>query len=472
MRRFFLILFFITNQINCLAQEIIWAKRFLFGPGFLGSIQISSICQKMDSSFIAGIGADFWGKNIPNFGYVSGTGIVYLNKSGDTTKFVNLNTYGWRQPKVALGLFHEIFFATAVSYDTTFNSKIRVFKLDSSGNTIWARFLSGPNYNRAQVTKLLPTPDGGCIVLGHVAGVQFWSDWLVMKYSYSGDLEWSQRFNGGGTSEANNIEPMPGGNYLVSGMVNNRIWSLVIDANGQQLSNSAYFFHNSPNNFLLQGAQAIQIPQKEFLATGAQYFNDIWNTFNGKYDSSKTFLSGGYQNIAILKPWVNNDGGFSRVESQLGDSTFLRKYEPDSSRLWSVTLGKNPNVLFYDVAYDNLGSAVLAGFIKDSQNRDNAYIVKVANMGLPFDPTQNKAIYETPAFRDLAAFPNPVRDRLHFKNVFFPSSIQVFDLLGRKKGEFSIKPGEAIDLSHLPKGQYMVRVEAEGKARAVRVMKE
>jgi hypothetical protein len=45
-------------------------------------------------------------------------------------------------------------------------------------------------------------------------------------------------------------------------------------------------------------------------------------------------------------------------------------------------------------------------------------------------------------------------------------------LLGRKKGEFSIKPGEAIDLSALPKGQYLVRVEAEGKARAVRIVKE
>lgn len=456
-----------------MAQEIIWAKQFTKGNVIRSGLSITSLVQKKDSSFIAAISTDLWRISVPNMGSYQGIGLVFLNKTGDTTKFVNLKTYGWRQPKVTLGLFNEIYVATSVSYDTMFQSKIRIFKLDSLGNTIWARYLIGPQYERAQVTKLIATPDGGCIVLGHVAGFQFWSDWLVMKYSYNGDLEWSQRFNGGGTSEAHNIEPMPGGNYLVSGMVGNRIWSLVIDGEGQQLSNTAYFFHNSPNNNIFLGAWVTQSPQKKFYSGAVQFvgFNSQ-KSYVGRFDSLKSKIWGSYIPGSGLSPWSSLDGGFSRLESVLLDSNYLRRYHADSTLMWSVTVGENGKVQFNDMLYDGFNNAYLAGYKNDSLNRENAYIVKVANMGLPFDPTKNKAIYEAPPFRDLVVFPNPVRDRLHFKNVFFPSTILVFDMLGRKKGEFQIKPGEAIDLSHLPKGQYMVRVEAEGKARIVRVVKE
>ena len=470
MKRLFFFFSFLVIQIHCLAQEIIWAKQFKVGGR---STDVSSFFQRKDSSFVAVGESRHFGYRIPNGDGHQGLALMYLNKAGDTTKIKNLNTYA-RSPKICQAVFFsQIFVATQVTWDTLFQSKIRLFKLDSLGNTIWARYLIGPQYERAQVTKLIATPDGGCIVLGHVAGFQFWSDWLVMKYSYNGDLEWSQRFNGGGTSEAHNIEPMPGGNYLVSGMVGNRIWSLVIDGEGQQLSNTAYFFHNSPNNNIFLGAWVTQSPQKKFYSGAVQFvgFNSQ-KSYVGRFDSLKSKIWGSYIPGSGLSPWSSLDGGFSRLESVLLDSNYLRRYHADSTLMWSVTVGENGKVQFNDMLYDGFNNAYLAGYKNDSLNRENAYIVKVANMGLPFDPTKNKAIYEAPPFRDLVVFPNPVRDRLHFKNVFFPSTILVFDMLGRKKGEFQIKPGEAIDLSHLPKGQYMVRVEAEGKARIVRVVKE
>ena len=313
MRKFLFIFFFIIIQTNCLAQEIIWAKQFLKGGPFFTATQLTSLIQKKDSSFISVGEFEHFGVLLPIvLEFYPGVGLVFLNKSGDTIKFINLNTFG-RNPRVVLGLYNEIYVGASVQYDTVINSKLRVFKLDSLGNILWARYLTGPTYNRGKITRILSTPDGGCLVVGHVAGQLYWSDWLVMKYSYNGDLEWSQRFNGGGTSEANHIEPMPGGNYLVSGMVGNKIWALVIDANGQMLSNSDYFFHTSPNPYLFRAAWIVQSPGKKFFASCNQYIGlDSLTSFIGRFDSNKVKEWGSYKPVGGLMPWATSDGGYNR----------------------------------------------------------------------------------------------------------------------------------------------------------------
>jgi len=471
MKKLFVFIISLFSIQNCLAQQIIWAKQFKYGVGLRTNVTLNSLNQKSDSSFIAG--AEIW-----KFGtliaisqtFYPGVGLIFLSSTGDTTKFINLFSNG-RGLRIAMSPFNEIYAGVGVSYDTLLNSKIRIFKLDSEGNILWTRFLFAPTYDRGQVTKLMATPDGGCMVLGHAASVfGAWSDWFLLKYSFSGELEWSQRYNNGGTCEANNIEPMPGGNYLISGTVDNRIWSVVVDVNGQQLSN--HFFHNSPNPYIVYGASVIQVPGKAFISSSSQNINNSYTSFVGKFDSLKAKVWGGYRQIGLLQPRASADGGYSNVEGQPGDSNYLRKYTPDSLLLWSVTIGKNSRGQFNDMVYDGFGSAVLAGYKKDALGTDNAYLVKVANMGLPFDPTKNKEIYDAEPFKKLIAYPNPCSENLYFKNVFYPSKIEVFDMLGRKKAQFQILPGEGVSLKDLPKGQYLVRVEAERKARVVRILKE
>ena len=468
MKKFWIILFLSLQPTFCLAQQIIWAKQFLIGSRYT---LLTSMFQKQDSSFVLGGESRYFGIRLPitGVGY-TGTAVIFCTKNGDTTKTVNLKTYG-SHPKVCQSVFNEIFVGTSVTWDTLLHSKIRIFKLDSEGNILWTRFLFAPTYDRGQVTKLMATPDGGCMVLGHAASVfGAWSDWFLLKYSFSGELEWSQRYNNGGTCEANNIEPMPGGNYLISGTVDNRIWSVVVDVNGQQLSN--HFFHNSPNPYIVYGASVIQVPGKAFISSSSQNINNSYTSFVGKFDSLKAKVWGGYRQIGLLQPRASADGGYSNVEGQPGDSNYLRKYTPDSLLLWSVTIGKNSRGQFNDMVYDGFGSAVLAGYKKDALGTDNAYLVKVANMGLPFDPTKNKEIYDAEPFKKLIAYPNPCSENLYFKNVFYPSKIEVFDMLGRKKAQFQILPGEGVSTKDLPKGQYLVRVEAERKARVVRILKE
>jgi hypothetical protein len=246
---------------------------------------------------------------------------------------------------------------------------------------------------------------------------------------------------------------------------------VVVNQEGQHLSD--HFFHTSPNPYVFRAAWATQIPNNKIIAAGNQSVGtNSLVSFIGKYDSNKVKEWGSYKSVGGLMPWPSLDGGYSRLEGIIGDSNYLRRYNSDSSLNWSITIGPNSKADFYDMVYDGFNNAYLAGYKKGVQNIENAYIIKVANIGIPFDPTENKEIYESEPFKSLMAFPNPCNDNLYFKNVFYTSRVEVYDVLGRKKAEFKINPGEGVSLLDLPKGHYLVRVEAKGKTRSVRILKE
>lgn len=97
-----------------------------------------------------------------------------------------------------------------------------LLKLDKCGRIEWERSLGGTGYESAR--DVLPTPDGGYLVLGEtnstdgnvVAGYGGTKDIWLLRFSAAGNLEWQKRYGGTGLDIGNKLLRLEDGNFLIA----------------------------------------------------------------------------------------------------------------------------------------------------------------------------------------------------------------------------------------------------------------
>lgn len=97
-----------------------------------------------------------------------------------------------------------------------------LLKLDKCGRIEWERSLGGTGYESAR--DVLPTPDGGYLVLGEtnstdgnvVAGYGGTKDIWLLRFSAAGNLEWQKRYGGTGLDIGNKLLRLQDGNFLIA----------------------------------------------------------------------------------------------------------------------------------------------------------------------------------------------------------------------------------------------------------------
>jgi hypothetical protein len=99
-----------------------------------------------------------------------------------------------------------------------------VVKFDLNGNTQWEQRLGGSSKDRGY--SIQPTLDGGYIVLGtsnsndgkfEDIDAKGMYDFVLVKFTAAGVIEWKQNFGGSGDDEAMSIQETPSGCYIVAG---------------------------------------------------------------------------------------------------------------------------------------------------------------------------------------------------------------------------------------------------------------
>lgn len=242
--------------------------------------------------------------------------------------------------------------------------------MDTNGNSIWILPISS-GIQDPQVKKVIPSPDGGTFILGSdLSTIGGFMDWLLIKVSYSGQLEWTRRFSGGPSwyCEGNNIEPLRNGNFLLSGMAENRIWSVEVDAEGNEINNNNFWI--STVNFLGFDAVVRQTSYRSFAVSGA-FESNPKRTFFGKFDSLRNKIWGGENSVRFTSIKASTrDGQLLVLDGRaiVNDSLFFSIFNPDSSLSWRLGLPRtglsSRNVDINDIAFDGLGNILLCGSAK------------------------------------------------------------------------------------------------------------
>jgi len=95
----------------------------------------------------------------------------------------------------------------------------QVLKLNGGGGLIWAKTFGGTNNEVAY--SIIQTTDGGFAVTGYTKSFGAGgADFLVLKLSSSGGLDWARAFGGTGTEEAHSIVQSADGGFAVAGKTN------------------------------------------------------------------------------------------------------------------------------------------------------------------------------------------------------------------------------------------------------------
>jgi hypothetical protein len=109
-------------------------------------------------------------------------------------------------------------YAVCGSWNTSVMSStdILFFKLDASGNLLWAKQMGGANEDQA--LSVILTSDGGYALAGvtqsYGAGGQ---DFIIVKTDSLGSVTWARTFGGSGTDGAWSIARASDGGYVVAG---------------------------------------------------------------------------------------------------------------------------------------------------------------------------------------------------------------------------------------------------------------
>jgi len=187
-----------------------------------------------------------------------------------------------------------------------------VLKLTGAGDVEWCRKLGRSEHDEAFWVE--PTPEGGCIIAGRT-GYRYEKrrDVWVVKLTPFGTVEWQKRYGGAGREEAACIRPVEGGGYILAG------WESSYPG-----SDGALILRLSPDGEIkwqrsikrkgrpLHAAAVTPTPQGDFVVTGGGWEEntDLW-AFRispmGSLEWQKVFLH--EREAAGYSIAVSGDGG-------------------------------------------------------------------------------------------------------------------------------------------------------------------
>lgn len=474
MKNFFVSLITLWFAPFVWGQTIEWARSFDLGIPGKRDEYVDKILQSEDSSYMAIARISKFGYSSQANGRQYGLALIHLSKTGDTLSIKNMNVNMSESNSLAKTWDQRLLIAFSMNEDTMLNAKMRVYKTDYAGNVIWMYPFVGQEWTWAFMKKVIPTRDDGCFVVGEARSIfpGSFRDGFLAKINFLGQLEWSLRYTDAEFTSLNNIEEMADGNYILSGSAANRIWSCVVDSTGYQLSEKTWF--QNPTGVMAATGIKQGINQG-FYAFGA-YNGTVPKSIVQRYDSDTILIFQRTDNMQVFDPIeISLDGGYVRQELPYIGGSRLIKRSGTGDSIWSVVVGSPVGVGLRSIAYDGLGSAVLAGAkINPNPNGTDMYFIKVSNVGYPVDPLSTKENLESKKAKvpDMVAYPNPCQQFFYLQGIKSKTKVALYNLQGQRLQTYSIHPNDAIPAWKLHPGVYVWKAEVGGKVFTGKMIKE
>jgi len=253
-----------------------------------------------------------------------------------------------------------------------------IFKIDSSGNKVWEKFIEAFFYD--EMNDMQATSDGGFILAGYktsqdLGGWNFYSNIWVIKLNSSGEIEWQKLYGNSNTyNAANTIYELPEGGYIIAGVENGtstssdgNMWVAKLSATGDVLWETKYTGYSGRANNIRPANDG------GFIITGFVYdpypgteHYDIWTKKIGATGTTiwDKFFNTGDDDIGY-SAWQNSSGGYTVVGyGQIASNNFdawIMTLDSSGNTLTSVLLGGSSNDFVFSAAPTSNGNIVLTG---------------------------------------------------------------------------------------------------------------
>ncbi|MEM2054702.1 MAG: hypothetical protein QW690_03055, partial [Candidatus Anstonellales archaeon] len=261
---------------------------------------------------------------------------------------------------------------------------------------IWNITLQG-DYGVGISNSVIKSDDGGYVIAGYnYQGPNTLTDVWVIKINANGNSEWYRTFDGGyGNDSAYSIIKLNDG-YLIVGSSfqgssnHNDVWVIKIDANGDHVWNRT--FHGGYASDV--GRSVIKSDDGGYVIAGKTYQGpntqaDVWVIkidANGDHVWNRTF-HGGYGPDWGYSITKSDDGGYVITGySYQGPNTltdvWVIKIDANGDHVWNRTFhgGYGKDVGYY-IIKSNSGGYVVVGYMEDSNNNNNLWIINIDTNG-------------------------------------------------------------------------------------------
>lgn len=326
-------------------------------------------------------------------------------------------------------------------------------KMDGSGSIEWQRCLGGSADDIAYSVK--QSMEGGYVVAGETAslngdvtGLHGSTDFWVVKLDPEGAMEWQKTLGSTSLDRPNDIYPTHDGGYVVVGIAS---WN-----DGDVSGN-----HGGFDYWVVKLDELGKVNwQKSLGGSNEDYAQSVQQTSDGGY-----ILAG--STPSTDGDVVGNDGGVDFWIVQLS---------PEGEIRWQKTLGGMQADRALSIQQSNDGGYIVAGYTQSTNNGDvsgfhgtqDYWVVKLSPESVNTEelPTHPESV---------EIYPNPATQTVLLKipSEEAPLQVRVMDLVGREMIRQTISKDDALGVSFLPKGVYLVVVTTrDGKVYTGKLQKE
>ena len=267
------------------------------------------------------------------------------------------------------------YIATGRTYTDLKGFQVWLIKTDENGNKVWANTFGGMHEDYGESVQQLADAYGSYIVAGHTKSFRggIWDIYLI-KTDTDGNLQWETNIGGSRWDTATSILPTSDGGYIVLGDTESYgaggsdLWLLKIDSNGNRLWDKTFgeegndYSHSiektSDGGYIISG-DTVALNDRGREIGGTPWL--IKTDSNGNKEWDRTY-EGRYGTYAQQ----TRDGGYiiatstSSIPSTKQD-LLLIKTDASGNQQWHVTIGGPEDENAYSVRQTIDGGYIIAG---------------------------------------------------------------------------------------------------------------
>jgi hypothetical protein len=335
-------------------------------------------------------------------------------------------------------------------------------------------------------SKVIPALDKGVYYIG-ARGYQYLGNnvqhWHVTKIDSLGRYQWGVSYPSTFVfGEVNHVEYTSNGNLLLSGWEGGQPVAKEIDDSTGNLVRTINFGRVITRGFAK--VQVYQAPNNQFYINGQENFasGQPFRTYLGKFDSTGQKIWGSLSGDSRLFLKVFEDGSTWSIGTLSGrNGLYYKKNLADSTLAFALLISNDTNQtdagykIFNDAIFIGDGSAIFGGKIKQDRTGtyfgEAMYLCKIDNIGRPFVTGGGPQLVlsnqekEPESEPNLQIYPNPFTNTLRLSH---KGTAQLLDVHGRVILSQPVEAGEELQVSNLPKGMYLLRLQSVGGKMYVR----